>query len=532
MRNLHFRAVEEDLLDAFMAYGPLREARVPRVGEKSRGFGFVEFFCEGDARRALKAASSGQFAVKGRPVAVDQATPKSDHVVAAPEPAQASEDGASASGDEESEAAEASDEDDEDAGGEASDAAEEESDDEEASEDKKPDDVAEGRTLFVRNVPYGATRKALAELFARSGTVESVHVVKDKATGLGKGSCFVRYTTADSATNATMEAWALDARPLIVALAVDQSTASKLRDEVGPAKKRKLEHALVGGDRRHVALSREGLIQKGDPAAIGVPENDLKKRERARQEAATKLRNPLFHVNPQRLSIRNLAPHVDAALLKELIEAAGVAPKDVGAVHVARDKVPSVPGKKPKPGKSKGYAFAEFSSHACAMRVLRFANNNPELSSYCVPRGKKTGNEVPRPIVAFVVEDHRKVALRQKREDDAKAKATAPLDGPSRKERRREKRIANRLEKKRARKGAEEVPKAPRKVVDDGLMRDRADDRAVEQVFDAAERKRDKKRRKKKAPEQDVEYAYKAPQPDYLASLKKAVVAGEGRWFE
>ena len=40
------------------------------------------------------------------------------------------------------------------------------------------------------------------------------------------------------------------------------------------------------------------------------------------------------------------------------------------------------------------------------------------------------------------------------------------------------------------------------------------------------------KRRKKKAPEQDVEYAYKAPQPAYLASLKKAVVAGEGRWFE
>ena len=73
-----------------------------------------------------------------------------------------------------------------------------------------------------------------------------------------------------------------------------------------------------------------------------------------------------------------------------------------------------------------------------------------------MPRGKKTGNEVPRPIVAFVVEDHRKVALRQKREDDAKAKATAPLDGPSRKERRREKRIANRLEKKRARKGAED----------------------------------------------------------------------------
>ena len=138
----------------------------------------------------------------------------------------------------------------------------------------------------------------------------------------------------------------------------------------------------------------------------------------------------------------------------------------------------------------------------------------------------------PRPIVAFVVEDHRKVALRQKREDDAKAKATAPLDGPSRKERRREKRIANRLEKKRARKGADApVPKAP-KVVDDGLMRDRADDRAVEQVFDAAERKRDKKRRKKKAPEQDATRRYKAPQPAYLASLKDSRRRGRGRWFE
>ena len=136
MRNLHFRAVEEDLLDAFMAYGPIKEARVPRVGEKSRGFGFVEFFCEADARRALKAASSGEFKVKGRPVAVDQATPKSDHVVAAPA-AEASEDVASASddadeasdGDEESDAAEEDDEEDDE---EASDEA---SDDEEASDE-------------------------------------------------------------------------------------------------------------------------------------------------------------------------------------------------------------------------------------------------------------------------------------------------------------------------------------------------------------------------------------------------------------
>ena len=83
----------------------------------------VEFFCEKDARSALKAASSGEFKVKGRPVAVDQATPKSDHVVARLGPPEASEDGASAS---ERRGVRGS--------AEASDAAEEDDDDEESDE--------------------------------------------------------------------------------------------------------------------------------------------------------------------------------------------------------------------------------------------------------------------------------------------------------------------------------------------------------------------------------------------------------------
>jgi len=562
VRNLHFLAAEGDLQDAFAKHGPLREARVPRVGAKSRGFGFVEFYCEADAKSALKAAASGTFAVRGRTVAVDAATPRSAnaHIVVEPAPADGDEasdgeeDGSSSDGEEASEAEEDEEEaedDDEEArqqnGGrtpaeaameEARNAAMDES--EEDGPKEKPDDVAEGRTLFVRNVPFGAARGELAKLFARCGIVESVHVVRDRATGLGKGSCFVRYASQDSATNATQEAWALESRPLLVALAVDQTTASKLRDEVGPAKKRKLEHAAVGGDRRHVALASEGLIQPGDAAAVGLPENDLKMRERARQEASTKLRNPLFHVNPQRLSIRNLGPHVDATILRKLVEASGVASTEVGAVHVARDKVEALPGKKAKPGRSKGFAFMEFGSHACALRVLRFANNNPELSTYCLPRGKKASDEVPRPIVAFVVEDHRKVTSRQKTLDEARAKAEAPMDGPSRQERRLKKRLANRAEKKRTR-TVEQPAKAkkPARPIDPLLKQQQSDDRAVDQVFDAAERKRDKKKRRKKAlPSRkdegsaDVEYAYKAPAGDYLASLKKAVVEGEGRWVE
>jgi RNA recognition motif-containing protein len=40
-----------------------------------------------------------------------------------------------------------------------------------------------GRRLYVGNLPYSAGEQELQELFSKAGTVESVRVMRDAATG-------------------------------------------------------------------------------------------------------------------------------------------------------------------------------------------------------------------------------------------------------------------------------------------------------------------------------------------------------------
>lgn len=54
-----------------------------------------------------------------------------------------------------------------------------------------------------------------------------------------------------------------------------------------------------------------------------VPQGDLDKRRREQEEKKSKLRNPLFFVNPLRLSVRNLSKSVsDEELRRTLLEGA------------------------------------------------------------------------------------------------------------------------------------------------------------------------------------------------------------------
>ena len=43
-----------------------------------------------------------------------------------------------------------------------------------------------GRRLYVGNLPYSTGEAELQELFSRAGTVESVRVMRDPATGLAE----------------------------------------------------------------------------------------------------------------------------------------------------------------------------------------------------------------------------------------------------------------------------------------------------------------------------------------------------------
>jgi cold-inducible RNA-binding protein len=62
-----------------------------------------------------------------------------------------------------------------------------------------------GRRLYVGNLPYETGENDLQDLFARAGTVETVKVMRDMATGRARGFAFVEMATDEEAQKAATE---------------------------------------------------------------------------------------------------------------------------------------------------------------------------------------------------------------------------------------------------------------------------------------------------------------------------------------
>ncbi len=61
------------------------------------------------------------------------------------------------------------------------------------------------RKLYVGNLPFSTTETELEELFGRMGSVESVNVIRDMATGRARGFAFVEMATEEDAQKAVKE---------------------------------------------------------------------------------------------------------------------------------------------------------------------------------------------------------------------------------------------------------------------------------------------------------------------------------------
>lgn len=59
-----------------------------------------------------------------------------------------------------------------------------------------------GRRLYVGNLPYETGETDLQDLFAQCGTVETVKVMRDMATGRARGFAFVEMSTDEEAQKA------------------------------------------------------------------------------------------------------------------------------------------------------------------------------------------------------------------------------------------------------------------------------------------------------------------------------------------
>ena len=74
--NLSYNTSEDDLREAFEAFGQVESARViqDRETQRSRGFGFVEMPNDDEARAAMEAMEGKE--MDGRPLKVNEARPR------------------------------------------------------------------------------------------------------------------------------------------------------------------------------------------------------------------------------------------------------------------------------------------------------------------------------------------------------------------------------------------------------------------------------------------------------------------------
>jgi cold-inducible RNA-binding protein len=74
------------------------------------------------------------------------------------------------------------------------------------------------RKLYVGNLPYEVAEADLQQLFGTAGTVETVNVVRDMATGRARGFAFIEMSTDDEAQKAIQQfnAYAMGGRALTV----------------------------------------------------------------------------------------------------------------------------------------------------------------------------------------------------------------------------------------------------------------------------------------------------------------------------
>ena len=74
--NISYQATEEDLKQAFGAYGDVDSARIitDRETGRSKGFGFVEMANDEQAKAAIEALNGSEIA--GRSVTVNEARPR------------------------------------------------------------------------------------------------------------------------------------------------------------------------------------------------------------------------------------------------------------------------------------------------------------------------------------------------------------------------------------------------------------------------------------------------------------------------
>ncbi|ANB15371.1 Nop4p [Sugiyamaella lignohabitans] len=436
VRNLPWSVRDTKILvKTFSKYGKVVDAFIPRqAGGKMSGFAFVTMRKKSHALKAIE--DSKDLKIDNRPVAVDFAVEKEKWVSGQGE--EVNDDSESESDEEEEEEEEEVSDNDQhnnEANNAEDNSEDDDDDDSEDDENNEDNDDAEGEvttkfkqrpapnsfTVFVRNIPYGATAESLKEHFEQFGPIRYALPVMDKVLNQPKGTAFVAFRDEDDCNNCVKSAplggsgsllvaddadprYVFEGRILSITKAVERETADKLATASANERKKLLGKEPPNKDRRNLFLLNEGRITPESKLGQTMPPSELEIRQKSfdlRKQQLTK--NASLHLSLTRLAIRNLPRAMNERALKALsrkavVEFATEVRKGLrqpltqeeikrstkfqelfgrnGSKHglVRQAKIITEHKESGGLGRSRGYGFVEFRDHRSALMGLRWMN--------------------------------------------------------------------------------------------------------------------------------------------------------------
>ncbi|XP_011500807.1 PREDICTED: RNA-binding protein 28 [Ceratosolen solmsi marchali] len=259
-------------------------------------------------------------------------------------------------------------------------------------------DVNEGKTVFIKNVPFSATNEILKECMLQFGPVYYALICIDRLTEHSKGTAFVKFINIEDAEKCLAAGTELKIHDQVL----DPHKALH-RDEIKVKAEQKKNTVK---DSRNLYLVKEGVVFAGSAAAQDVSASDMAHRLQLEQWKSQMLRNLNMFVSRVRLVIHNLPESTDDAKLRQLFKNHSNPKAVITEARVMRN-LKNVDAN--KVGKSKEYGFVSFKLHEDALNALRSINNNPNIFS-----------KAKRPIVAFSIENRVMVNAKKRRIENSR----------------------------------------------------------------------------------------------------------------
>lgn len=254
-------------------------------------------------------------------------------------------------------------------------------------------DINEGRTVFLKNVPFSVKNNELKSLMEQFGPIYYALVCIDPLTEYSKGTAFVKFKHIEDAEKCLLAGTELRLHNQII-----ETHRALHKNEVENKTNLKKQSTK---DSRNLYLVKEGVVLAGSPAAAEVSMSDMEKRLRLERWKSQMLRNLNMFISRVRLAVHNLPSDLDDEKLRQLFKNHSGPKAVIKEARVMRDlKNVDATGK----GKSKEYGFVTFTSHEDALKALRSINNNPNIFS-----------KHRRPIVGFSIENRILVNAKERR---------------------------------------------------------------------------------------------------------------------